>query len=112
MSKQIVRKKRVFIFDPDEPCCDEYEENTSHYHCGRCGAVTSLMGHYVGQPYNREICDPKAREAALDRWRRLDRAKTRVKAFIEMYQQLGQDYPKVKLEELVPDLELLVGEGE
>lgn len=28
-----------------ERCCDE-DYGGSHYHCTRCGAVTSMMGHY------------------------------------------------------------------
>lgn len=28
-----------------EPCCDK-DLGGSHYHCGRCNGVSSMMGHY------------------------------------------------------------------
>lgn len=30
-----------------EPCCDQ-DFGGSHYHCPRCWAVTSMLGHHVG----------------------------------------------------------------
>ncbi len=32
------------------PCCDE-DWGGSHYHCGYCGAVTGMYGHFVGELY-------------------------------------------------------------
>lgn len=34
-----------------EPCCDE-DLGGSHYHCGRCGGVSSMMGHSQGVHWN------------------------------------------------------------
>ena len=31
----------------DEPCCDDADELSSHYHCARCHARVSMMGHDV-----------------------------------------------------------------
>ncbi len=29
----------------EEPCCEDADELSSHYHCGRCGARVGMMGH-------------------------------------------------------------------
>ncbi len=46
---------------PFPPCCDE-DYGGSHYHCGHCREVTSMMGHYVeatyrdGTPFEGHTC--------------------------------------------------------
>ena len=48
-----------FFWGREKHCAED--EGGSHYHCARCGAVTSMYGHYT----NAE-CDD-ARAADLDR---------------------------------------------
>jgi len=31
--------------DEEEPCCEDADELSSHYHCPRCKARVSMMGH-------------------------------------------------------------------
>lgn len=37
-------KARLAQWIGREPCCDE-DLGGSHYHCAKCGAVCSMMGH-------------------------------------------------------------------
>lgn len=41
-------------FWPGRTRCCEMDCGGSHYHCGRCGTVTSMMGHYVHVPTDNE----------------------------------------------------------
>jgi hypothetical protein len=42
------RIKPVEIEDADdEPCCEDADELSSHYHCARCHARVSMMGHAI-----------------------------------------------------------------
>lgn len=44
-----------------EPCCEK-DYGGSHYHCGHCGEVTGMYGHFViatyrdGTPFEGHTC--------------------------------------------------------
>lgn len=50
-----------------EPCCDQ-DFGGSHYHCGHCGEVSSMQGHYVATPeFTGFICaEPKHHLATVN----------------------------------------------
>lgn len=37
------------------PYCD-HDRLSSHYHCGNCGEVTGMMGHWAGGPNGAFTC--------------------------------------------------------
>ena len=67
-----------------EPCCDE-DYGGSHYHCGRCGKTSSMMGHlttyckvrgrtlsHMCCPSDCELNHPEEIEAEVAFWRNLE----------------------------------------
>lgn len=75
-----------------ERCCDQ-DQGGSHYHCGNCGEVSSMLGHYVAAEggFTCEAKDHPYRSTILDEIAAREEAAAQEK---RAYEALRRRYPR------------------